>query len=50
MNALKRLGAALAEFFNLRDWVPEIPVPRKHDPDAEGYQTLWDAIRGFPKT
>lgn len=43
----QRLGGALAEFFNPRDWVPSIPVVRKHNPNAQGYQTLGEALRGF---
>ena len=48
-TALKQLALALAEFFNPRDWIPTFPIVRKHDPDALGYQTLGEAIRGFPK-
>lgn len=48
-DVLKRLAAALAEFFNPRDWVPVFPVVRKRDPNAQGYQTLWEAIQGFPE-
>jgi hypothetical protein len=45
----RSFGHSLAEFFAPRDWIPEIPVPRKPDSDAHGYQTLWEAIQGFPK-
>ena len=48
-DAAKRLGRGLAEFFNPRDWVPEIPIPRKPPPDARGVQSLGDALRGFPE-
>ena len=48
-DALRRLAGAFAEFFNPRDWVPEFPIVRKRDPDAQGYQTLGEALRGFPK-
>lgn len=48
-ESLRRLGAALAEFFNPRDWVPTFPIPQKRDPDAQGYQTLGEALRGFKK-
>lgn len=48
-QTLRRLGGALAEFFNPRDWRPTFPIVRKHDPDAQGYQTLGEAIRGFKK-
>jgi hypothetical protein len=48
-EALKRLGGALAEFFTPRDWIPSIPVIRKPHPDAKGYQTLGEALRGFRK-
>ena len=44
-----RLGGGLAEFLRPRDWIPTIPWPSKRDPDAQGYQTMWDALRGFPK-
>lgn len=45
----KRFLRALAEFFNPRDWVPTFPIVRKHDPNAQGYQTFGDALRGFKK-
>jgi hypothetical protein len=45
----KRFLRALAEFFNPRDWVPTFPIVRKHDPDAQGYQTFGEALRGFKK-
>lgn len=45
----KRFLRALAEFFNPRDWIPTFPILRKHDPDAQGYQTFWEALRGFKK-
>lgn len=45
----RAIGVGLAEFFTPRDWIPEIPIPRKRDPDAQGYQTLGEALRGFPR-
>ena len=44
-----RLRRALTEFFNPRDWVPTFPIVRKRDPNAQGYQTLGEALRGFRK-
>jgi hypothetical protein len=46
---LPRLGKGLAEFFNPRDWVPSIPIPRKPHPKAQGYQSLYEALRGFKR-
>lgn len=49
-DSLKRLGRALAEFFDPRDWMPEFPAPRwGRDPGAQGYQTMYEALRGFKK-
>lgn len=45
--ALKRLGRGLAEFFNPRDWISTFPIPRKPYPKAQGYQSLYEALRGF---
>lgn len=45
---LKRLGGGLGEFLTPRDWIPTFPIVRKRDPDAQGYQSLGDAIKGFP--
>ena len=44
-----RLGRALQEFFNPRDWIPQFPIPRKPHPKAQGYQSLYEALRGFKK-
>lgn len=46
---MKRFLKSVAEFFNPRDWIPTFPIVRKHDPNAKGYQTLGEAIKGFPK-
>lgn len=43
-----RFGLGLAEFFTLRDWVPQIPTPPKRR--REGVMSLVDAIKGFPPT
>jgi hypothetical protein len=48
-KGLRALGRGLADFLNPRDWVPTIPVPHKRDPDAQGYQTLGEALKGFPE-
>lgn len=46
---LRSLGKGIAEFMTPRDWIPTFPIVRKRDPGARGYQSLGDAIKGFPK-
>jgi hypothetical protein len=44
----RRFLENLVEFFTPRDWIPTFPIVRKRDPGAQGYQSLEDAIKGFP--